>query len=571
MLKILKTVYNIVPFATIYVFLYEILNGIFVATRLYLIMNIIQSGTNYIMKSGDINQVLKYGLYFILAVYLQKLAEYFYAILMNGYLYEKTGQIFKHNLAEKLSKTDLINFEDREFLTNLERANTTVEDERIGTVIRQTSVVVGQILSVILIILTLSSYSIYLVFLGILTVIPYFITRLIRGKAFYSLKYIEAYDNRKLDYYYSLFTNKISNRDIRLNDASEFFLNKYINVFKKTSKNYFKEKMKDARSLLFCDILSVVAYSIAIIITIKLTIDGNILIGMMGACLIAYQDMQRKTKEMIEYLGYLPQNISFANDYIKFMETKEDDKAFDVSFSDAKLNNTSFNYPNTDNGIKDITFEINEGDNIAIVGYNGSGKTTFTKVLTGIYDSDGEIFYGNKKINNRGIKLDELSIVPQERSVTNLTIGEHVAASENYDEEKVKTALDYVGLSYVYEKSDLDTRIGKEFNGIELSGGERERLDIARAIYKDAKLLILDEPTSALDPMEESRILRKFLEISKEKTSIIVTHRLGICKFVDKIVVLKEGKLIATGVHDELLKTCDYYREMYEAQSKFYN
>ena len=135
----------------------------------------------------------------------------------------------------------------------------------------------------------------------------------------------------------------------------------------------------------------------------------------------------------------------------------------------------------------------------------------------------------------------------------------------------MKSALDYVGLGYIYEEHPLDTRIGKEFDGVELSGGERERLDIARAIYKDAKLLVLDEPTSALDPMEESRILKKFLEISNGRTSIIVTHRLGICKFVDRIIVMADGEISGVGTHDELMAKNALYSEMYNAQSKFYD
>ena len=145
-----------------------------------------------------------------------------------------------------------------------------------------------------------------------------------------------------------------------------------------------------------------------------------------------------------------------------------------------------------------------------------------------------------------------------------------MASQEAYDEAKLKSLLDYVGLDKLYKEHSLDTRLGKDFDGVELSGGERQRLDIARSMYKNSKLIILDEATSALDPMQESEILKKFLDISKGRTSIIVTHRLGICKSVDKIVVFKDGRVDSIGTHDELMNTSSYYKEMYQAQAKFY-
>ena len=207
---------------------------------------------------------------------------------------------------------------------------------------------------------------------------------------------------------------------------------------------------------------------------------------------------------------------------------------------------------------------------MAIVGYNGSGKTTFTKTLTGVYDAMGEISFCGVNVNGRGLNFDDYTIVPQERTETNLSIAEHIASNETYDEAKLKSLLDYVGLDKLYKEYSLDTRLGKDFDGVELSGGERQRLDIARSMYKDSKLIILDEATSALDPMQESEILKKFLDISKGRTSIIVTHRLGICKSVDKIVVFKDGRVNGIGMHDELLAKSPYYREMYQAQAKFY-
>lgn len=570
MTKVIKKVFSVTPIATVYVFIYHIISGFFVAAKLYASMHIIQSGYEYIKNAVDINLFIKYGVMLLIIIALERLLEYLYAIAMNGCLFEKTGSYLNREMAAKLSRVDLINFEDRDFLTIEERAATAVDDERLSNSVRLLAMAVGQGLEVILILATLWTYSLYLVGLAALTVVPYLITRLIRGKAFYDLKSIEAFDERKLNYFYSIFTDTKTNREIKSYNSSEFFLSKYTSVFKDTSKKYFDERLEDAKSLLFCDILSVIAFSIAIIITIKLAFDGKILIGMMGAALMAYQNMQNSSKDMIVTVGNLQRNISFANDYFNFMDSSEEKKAYDVNFAKITVKDASFTYPKTENGLHDISLSIDEGESVAIVGYNGSGKTTFTKALTGVYDAMGEISFGGVNIKGRGLSFDDYTIVPQERIETNLSIAEHIASEETYDEAKLKSLLDYVGLDKLYKEHSLDTRLGKDFDGVELSGGERQRLDIARSMYKDSKLIILDEATSALDPMQESEILKKFLDISKGRTSIIVTHRLGICKSVDKIVVFKDGRVDSIGTHDELLAKSSYYREMYEAQAKFY-
>lgn len=570
MFEVLKKISKITPFGTAYVFLYHIVSGVLVALKLNFTMNIIESGYKYIIDSGDINSVIRYGIYLLALIFIERVMEYFYAVFMNGFLYEKSDNKFKYEVAHKLTEIEMIKFEDREFLSNLERASNAVDDERMSTCVHLMARISGEVVEVVLILLTLLSYSKYLVYLALLTVVPYFVTRIIRGKAFYKLKNIEIYDERKLNYLYSIFTDAKINREIKLNDSSDFFVNRYENIFSDVGDKYYNERLKDAKSLLFCDILSVISYSVAIIITIKLAFSREIAIGMMGAALIAFRNMQSSTKEMITSIGNMPKNLMFANDFINFMNTEEEKRTFDVEFGNVKMEDVSFTYPNSENGIKNINAEIKEGESVAIVGYNGSGKTTFTKVISGIYKSDGKIVVGNSNMNFSGISFDDYTIVPQIRTETNLTVGEHISSKENFDSEKVYEKLRFVGLSKLCDEEILNTRIGKEFDGIELSGGERERLDIARALYEDKKLIIMDEPTSALDPMEESAILKKFIEISKNITSIIVTHRLGITKFVDKVIVFKDGEIIASGTHEDLMEKCEHYRNMYNEQSRFY-
>lgn len=243
MTKVIKKVFSVTPIASIYVFIYHIISGFFVAAKLYASMHIIQSGYEYIKNFSDINVFIKYGVMLLIIIAFERLLEYLYAIAMNGYLFEKTGSYLNREMAAKLSRVDLINFEDRDFLTIEERAASAVDDERLSNSVRLLAMALGQVLEVILILATLWTYSPYLVALAALTVVPYLITRLVRGKAFYDLKSIEAFDERKLNYFYSIFTDTKTNREIKSYNSSEFFLSKYTKVFKDTSKKYFDERL----------------------------------------------------------------------------------------------------------------------------------------------------------------------------------------------------------------------------------------------------------------------------------------------------------------------------------------
>ena len=218
------------------------------------------------------------------------------------------------------------------------------------------------------------------------------------------------------------------------------------------------------------------------------------------------------------------------------------------------------------------------GQKLAVVGMNGSGKTTFIKLLCRLYDpTEGKILLNGIDIRKYNYKeyMMIFSVVFQDFKLFSLTLGENVAAKINYDEEEVKSALKKSGfynrLSTMPE--GLNTYLYKDFNkkGIIISGGEAQKIAIARAIYKNAPFIILDEPTAALDPIAEAEIYEKFNEITGDKTAIYISHRLSSCKFCDKIVVFHEGSVIQTGTHQELVadKNGKYF-QLWMAQAQYY-
>ena len=224
-----------------------------------------------------------------------------------------------------------------------------------------------------------------------------------------------------------------------------------------------------------------------------------------------------------------------------------------------------------------LNLTIHGGEKIAIVGTNGAGKTTLVKLLCGLYEpQEGEILVNGIPI--REFPKEELyklyAAVFQEPFIMPFTLGENLALSKDYDKEQCISALEEAGLRELFEKRGytLDTYFGKDMgeDGIELSGGQKQKFLLARALYKDAPVLILDEPTAALDPIAESEIYDEYAKLSKDKTAIFISHRLASTRFSDRILLIGNQGILEEGTHEELLQKNGVYAEMFEVQKSYY-
>ena len=253
---------------------------------------------------------------------------------------------------------------------------------------------------------------------------------------------------------------------------------------------------------------------------------------------------------------------------------KRDDNEYYVEF-----HNVSFRYPNTDHDVlKRVNIKFKVGEKLAVVGMNGSGKTTFIKLLCRLYDpTEGEILLNGVDI--RKYNYDEyrsiFSMVFQDFQLFSFSLGQNVAASVNYDANRVKTCLEKAGFGNRLKEmpQGLDTCLYKDFeeNGVEISGGEAQKIALARALYKDAPFIVLDEPTAALDPVAEAEVYSKFNKIVGDKTTIYISHRLSSCRFCDEIAVFDNGQIVQQGSHDELVADENgKYHELWYAQAQYY-
>ncbi len=290
--------------------------------------------------------------------------------------------------------------------------------------------------------------------------------------------------------------------------------------------------------------------------------------------------------KIVAFKSEMKVNEPFLATYMEYFDIKNDmyqgslsvekrsDKKFDIEFR-----NVSFQYTGTDKfALKNINLNVNVGERLAVVGMNGSGKTTFIKLLCRLYDpTEGEILMNDFNVRKYDYRqyLDLFSVVFQDYKLLSVPLGNNVASSDKWDTEKAERLLTEVGFGERYAEmtEKLNTSLYKDFdeNGVNVSGGEAQKIALARALYKDAPFIILDEPTAALDPIAEAEIYSRFDEIVGDKTAIYISHRLSSCRFCDKIAVFDEGEIVQLGTHEELLadENGKYY-ELWHAQAQYY-
>ena len=281
----------------------------------------------------------------------------------------------------------------------------------------------------------------------------------------------------------------------------------------------------------------------------------------------------------------LEKNSIQIQEYIDFSKLVSDNRSWGELHphyddnSTIEFVNVSFKYPKTDFwALKNVSFKFKIGERLAIVGMNGSGKTTLIKLLSRLYEPTEGVITLNG-IDIKKYDYDEyqsiFSVVFQDFHIFAFSISDNVSCSLNGDKEKVVECLEQAGFGEKLKElpNGIETIITKLYDndGIEISMGEKQKLAIARALYKDAPFVVLDEPTASLDPISEQEVYNKFNEMVKDKTAIYISHRLSSCRFCDKIAVLHEGKLVQVGNHDELVKDENSkYFELWNAQAQYY-
>ncbi|MCI9337477.1 MAG: ABC transporter ATP-binding protein [Lachnospiraceae bacterium] len=394
-----------------------------------------------------------------------------------------------------------------------------------------------------------------------------------------------APEENKRRYYMTVLADSESQKDLRVYGQQELYLRETEEIVERVRKVWRTESgyqsVSEGVGRTISSLMGFLVYAFAG----WRAWAGIISIGSVVTCAASILRLTDAIVELIRQVGYMKGKVGNCRDYRTYMglenqkhqgtlplEKRRDDK-FSVEFE-----HVSFRYPGSDQYvIKDLNLKFVVGEKMAIVGKNGSGKTTFIKLLCRLYD----VTEGCIKVNGIDIRKYDykeycnlFAIVFQDFRMFAFSLGENVASSGHVEQDRAVDALGRAGLKERFGDlpEGLNTYVGKEYDedGVNFSGGEKQKMAIARAIYKNAPFVIMDEPTAALDPEAECGVFAGFDRMVGKKTAIYISHRLASCRFCEDILVFDHGEVVQRGSHEELAGEPGVYRELWEAQAQYY-
>lgn len=498
--------------------------------------------------------------------------------LLGHVSYKNVGK-FMSELMLKLSRVSAKHFEDPNFLDNIDKSKRCIEYEALGyfstNCLRVFTYYGVFFVSVSIYFFGLSPLLPLIIFLSF---VPAVLGQLVQVKVFIGLENESAPLRRQYTYYKKAISSQLSFKETRILGAFGFFRNLFSNTLLLLITKTWKVERKAAFIRLILDLVSFIGFGVSTIMLFNSAMSGEISIGTFVAIFGVLSQIFSMAEELVSIqVSQGSETIGKIEIYYRLMDMEEvDGEEAVVDFSKGIVaKDVNFTYPGTNKmAVQGATITISEGETIAIVGENGAGKSTLVRLLIGLYRPDnGTVEIGGQNSSNTHPSsiFRETSGVFQDFLCYKMTLAENVAISntkEIQNHDNIQRVLQEC--EFGEDSVTLDTMLSTEFGGIDLSGGQWQRIAIARGLYKTNSLIVLDEPTAAIDPIEEERVYNQFRRLSKDKCTILVTHRLASAKFANRIVVMDKGKIVDVGCHDELIERKGKYATMWEAQSAWY-
>lgn len=535
-----------------------------------------QQMINAISIRSEFRIVIKYLLIYVV---VSLLSEYVtsYKNYNEAYLQNNVNYKLNYMVMQKCKNLSLEDFENSAIYDKLQRIQGEISYKPYQTLQLVFSVltITSTLITSIIILITWKPWS-ALFLLVIPALSSFYYLKLGRAEFEYKLKRTE--EGRKSWYLSKLLTMDTSIKEVKLFNLHRYLIDKY----KEINLKFIQQDMKYMRRRSLYDIahstILHICSCIVVVLSVLSAYSGQILIGNVVTYIRSISSVENGCTSMLNSLYSLYSNSLYIRELFEFFgledsseEFRESCKSLD-SIRTITLKNLDFTYKSGKAALKNINLHMKAGQKIAIVGMNGSGKTTLIKLITCLYHKyKGEILIND--INIKEFSPDDvrkqISVLFQDYVKYEMNLRSNVGfgnVEEQYNDKKINSVLEKTELKNTFTKG-LDTQLGLWFNdGIGLSGGQWQKLAIARMMFKECSVYILDEPNAALDPISVNEILESFFEYAKDKLCIFITHKMSSVHYADRIIVMKNGEIVGDGTHESLYKDNEYYKNIYDKE-----
>jgi ATP-binding cassette subfamily B protein len=556
-----------------------VMDGLLVPLMMVVVANFINSAITLASKDPQTYIVMKNAIFMGLGYFYMQLSQelklYFYELLE-----DTLKNKLKPDIIKKQFSMDYLLFESAQTQDLLLRVTKNIEKKFIQ-ILKSSNSIITIAIQVIGILYMICKYNWWIVIIFIFIIIPIIFLTFKGGKAIYESEKKVGFITRQMNYLSDVLSNREASAERTLFNYSNALNKRFKDAHLYRSNFNTKTLARETLRIKLCNIV-INIFTIIIIITLSRQVYNNLLsVGLFTSIVGSMINLTKVISVQLSAAFFeFSSHKEYVKDFKEFIELEENKEVFDnkceaLKFESIHIKNLYFKYKDSkDYIIKGINLYLEKGKSYSLVGLNGAGKTTLIKILVGLYrDYEGEIL-----VNGKDVKLytfDELrsmfSIVSQDYAKYYVSLKDNIAFDN--PEADISSVIEKLELRDLIR--DLpegeNSYLGKMYdNGIDISGGQWQRIAIARALYKNAPFVILDEPTSSLSPTAESKLYSNFSKIAKDRTLLMISHRLGSTKISDDIIVLDGGKIAEQGSHEELMKKDNIYAKLFNTQREMY-
>lgn len=567
---------------------FKVLEGLMPALQIWLFQNLLNQLP--ILISGSLLSkefILLFSLYLFSLILPPIIGIFHHRIEL---LFDSRIQILLENiLFKKILSIPFYNFELPTFYNLLNRIFQGSYHKRVLEPINTIFILLSSISTLISLFILLTNIDFLIGLLSLITFIPSYLINSKFGKQNFQLSLDQTKNNKEMSYIKSLFQSKESVKEIKLLDLGNYLITKWEILFNSNFKKKLKvENINQLRQLIL-QFFNIVAISLAFLYLLKLVGKNEISIGIIATIPQIITSFQYAVINVASNTAQIVTNQLYIDDLLIFLGVEENKKSgIEIectkklsSIENVLFKNVSYSYPNSKKkALNNVSIDLYKNEKVAIIGENGSGKSTLLKCLVGLYDvSEGIVQFNKVNINliNDSQLRKNISVMFQDYTKYEFSLKENIIFGDLKKINKkahLKLVSKLSGINSFLNSlpEGYNTKLGNMIGmGTDLSGGQWQKVALARLLFRDASLVVLDEPTSAFDPNSEYQFYKNLNKISNDKIIIYVTHRIAAAKLADKIIVLKNGEVIEVGTHDELIIKQGEYYDMYMKQNSIFS